>query len=354
MTRRPFPIIVIAVLALAAMACNLFGAPAEPAQQQTQPEDSSAPSVDIRVPVNGMSFAEGTNVIIQVVGTDSGPGVSRIELQIDDVVVSSSDAPNPAGQSAFMVNFEWPAQGVGAHSVTAIAFRQDGTASTPATISINVVQSQPTAAPTATPEPTQPPEEQPTEEPAPTEEQAPPPTATPSGPRAQTTAGVNVRSGPGTGYAVIGSLLAGTELDITGRNADNSWFRVPYYNAEGWIFGGLLNVTGDVNTLPVINVPPPPPTATPIPTAVPATAAPAGPSYRFWSTYPGTPVAAGTTLRFYWETSGIKAVYFNGDPVTGVNLEGVERTVNSTTTFTLRIVLPDDSVVEERITVEVN
>ena len=353
MTRRPYILIAIVALAFAALACNLFGGPAEPAPE-VQPQAPDAPSVDIRVPVNGMSFAEGTNVIIQVVGTDSGSGISRIDLLIDDIVVSSSAAPNAAGQSAYMVNFDWPAAGVGAHSISAVSARQDGTTSTPAIISINVVQAQPTAVPT--PVPTETPVEQPTEVPTeeePTEE-APEPTAAPTGPRAQTTAGVNVRNGPGTGYDVIGSLLAGTEMDVTGRNADNTWFRVPYYNAEGWVFGGLMSVSGDVNSLPVINVPPPPPTATPIPTAVPATAAPSTPTFRFWSTNPGSAVAAGTPIRFYWEASGIKAIYFNGEPVTGSNSAGVERIVNSTTTFTLRVVFPDDTVREESITVTVN
>ncbi|MBN2469734.1 MAG: SH3 domain-containing protein [Anaerolineae bacterium] len=355
MTRRPyfFVLLTIVVLSVAALACNLSGTPADPAEE-AQPQGANAPVVDIRVPINGMSFAEGSNVIVQVVGTDSGSGVSRIELLIDDVVVSSSEAPTASGQSAYMVNFEWPAQGVGAHSISAVAMRQDGTASTPEMISINVVQAQPTEVPT--PLPTATPEVQPTEEPEeePTEEPEERPTATPSGPQAETSAGVNVRSGPGTGYDVIGSLLAGTDLEVTGRNADNSWFRVPYYNAEGWVFGGLLNVSGDVNTLPVINVPPPPPTATPIPTAVPVTAAPSTPTYRFWSTNPSGSVAAGTPIRFYWEASGIKEIYFNGEPVTGSNLGGVERVVNSTTTFTLRVVYPDDSVKEESITVTVN
>ncbi len=358
MTRRPyfFVLLTIVALSLGAMACNLSGAPAEPAGQ-AQPDGPDAPSVDIRVPVNGMSFAEGSNVIIQVVGTDSGTGVSRIDLLIDDVEVSSSEAPTASGQSAYMVNFEWPAQGVGAHSISAVALRADGTSSTPAIISINVVQAQPTDVPT--PLPTATPEVQPTEEP---EEEptaaAPRATATPTGPRAETTSGVNVRNGPGTGYAVIGSLLAGTELEMTGRNADNSWFRVPYYNAEGWIFGGLLSVSGDVNTLPVINVPPPPPTATPLPTAVPATAAPVAPSEPtisyFTSTYPGSPVAAGTVIRFSWEVSGIKAVYFDGEPTIGSNAGGIERTVNASKRYTLRVIFPDDSVQERHIDITVN
>jgi len=354
MTRRPYILLAVALLALAAMACNLSlpGSGGDSPGGDQQPA-ANTPEVSIRVPVSGMSFAEGTTVVIQVVGTDNGAGVSELELLIDDRPFSTMPAPNAGGQSALMANFNWQAQGVGAHSITAVARRADGTSSAPATISVTVVEAPPTVAPTPTQEPTPIPEE--TEEPAAGEQptSTPAPTDTPSGPRGVTTMGVNVRGGPSTFYPIIGSLLANYEADLTGRNADSTWFRLPYGLSEGWVFGQLMTITGDVTTLPVINVPPPPPTAVPQPTAVPATAVPAGPSIRFWSTYPGTAVSAGTVIRFYWEVSGVKAVYFQNNPVTGSNSGGIEQTVNATTTFTLRVVLTDDSVREERITVEV-
>lgn len=352
MTRRPFIVLAVTLLALAAMACNLNLPGSGGDTTVDQQPAASAPEVSIRVPVNGMSFAEGTTVVIQVVGTDSGAGVSMLELLIDDRPFSSMPAPNTAGQGALMANFSWSAQGVGAHSITAIARRADGTSSAPQTISVTVVEAPPTLAPTPTLEPTPIPQET-TEVPAAQPTATPAPTDTPTGPRGVTTMGVNVRGGPSTFYPIIGSLLANYETQLTGRNADNTWFRLPYGLSEGWVYGELMTITGDVSTLPVINVPPPPPTAVPQPTAVPATAVPAGPSIRFWSTYPGTPVSAGTVIRFYWEVSGVKAVYFQNNPATGSNSGGIEQTVNATTTFTLRVVLPDDSVREERITVEV-
>lgn len=44
---------------------------------------------------------------------------------------------------------------------------------------------------------------------------------------------LNVRSGPGTGYTVLGSLPKGTEIDIIGTY--NGWGKIEYDGAEGWI-----------------------------------------------------------------------------------------------------------------------
>jgi uncharacterized protein YraI len=363
MTRRSIITFVLAMLALASLACNLTGTGDAPADAPAAAVE--APTVEIRVPVNGMEFAEGTTVIIQVVGTDNGTGVSQIDLQVDDLPAGSLQAPNPAGQTAFIANFEWPAQGIGGHSITAIAMRADGTASPPATISVNVVQAQPTAVPpTNTPEPTavpeeqEPAEEEPTEEPEQVEEE-PTEEPTPSGPTGVTTAGVNVRRGPGTGYDVIGSLLAGFEMELNGRNADSTWFRAPYALSEGWIYAPLLTTSGDTGSLPVINVPPPPPTATPIPptpipaTAAPATTAPSQSTVDFRSTATdGQTYPPGTVIRFIWNVTGVKEVYFDGQAVTGSG--EAERTVNSSRSYTLRVVYPDGSVREFSIPIGIN
>ncbi len=353
--RRFHLLLVVMVLSLAALACNLPGLGGEPAGQSAETGPGiDAPVVEIRVPTNGMSFAEGTLVIIQVAATDAGAGVSRVDLLVDDLPVGSQNAPNAAGQSAFIANFEWQALGQGLHSVSAVAFRADGTASSPAVISVNVVAAPPTQVqPTATPQqPTAAPEqtEEPTPEPAqPTE---PPPTPTSSSPRGVTTTGMNVRNGPSTLYPIIGSLLAGTDLELVGRNADSSWFVVPYGLSQGWVFGGLLTVTGEVSSLPVISAPPPPPTATPIPPTAAATQPPAGPSISFTSTVgEGQTYPSGTCFTFWWSVSGVSAVYFQGEGVPGEGSREVCPT--TTTTYTLHVVLTDGSAEDRQITANI-
>lgn len=72
-------------------------------------------------------------------------------------------------------------------------------------------------------------------------------------------ANANIRVGPGLSYGLIaGGLGQGTRVDVTGRNADASWFQIvmPADGAEGWIFGNLLdlNASLDVSSLEVIEV----------------------------------------------------------------------------------------------------
>ena len=55
-------------------------------------------------------------------------------------------------------------------------------------------------------------------------------------------------------------------------NIHKTWYKIKYYNGEGWVFGSLLEVSGNVDDLPVVYGPPlPAPTAIPV-TAVPPTA----------------------------------------------------------------------------------
>ncbi len=61
---------------------------------------------------------------------------------------------------------------------------------------------------------------------------------------------VNVRSGPGTEYTILGQARSGDALDITGRTADNRWLRVNFNGQEGWASATLFSVTGDVATAP--------------------------------------------------------------------------------------------------------
>jgi hypothetical protein len=84
---------------------------------------------------------------------------------------------------------------------------------------------------------------------------------------------MNVRSGPGTNYPVIGPGPAGETGKVVGRNTDSSWLQVEYprgRDGTGWLYAPLVQVTGDPATVDVVNVaPPPPPPPTPTPAAPP-------------------------------------------------------------------------------------
>jgi uncharacterized protein YraI len=89
--------------------------------------------------------------------------------------------------------------------------------------------------------------------------------------------GVNVRLGPGTQFEPpIGSFAAGQTTEILARNPSGDWYKVRYFNGEGWVFAAVLTVSGDISQLPIESGPPlpteVPPTITPTP--VPSTATP--------------------------------------------------------------------------------
>ena len=94
---------------------------------------------------------------------------------------------------------------------------------------------------------------------------------------------LNLRSGPGTNYAVLGVLNDGAQLAPTGRSADSQWVSGTAELGAGWVNAdpALLGCNLDIATLPLIDAPPSPqptrrPTARPTaqPTARPITVPP--------------------------------------------------------------------------------
>jgi len=87
-----------------------------------------------------------------------------------------------------------------------------------------------------------------------------------------TTTDANLRAGPGTEFPVIGGTVTGQTINIVGRNADATWWRL---DNTGWIFGELVLNPPAAETVPVVNADgtliepatvPAAPTATPEPT----------------------------------------------------------------------------------------
>ncbi len=78
----------------------------------------------------------------------------------------------------------------------------------------------------------------------------------------------NVRTGPGTNYDVLGQLRQGEQARVIGANIDLSWVVIEFRGQQGWLSRSILEVFGDLNSVPVI-APPPTPTPPPSPTAAP-------------------------------------------------------------------------------------
>jgi hypothetical protein len=69
---------------------------------------------------------------------------------------------------------------------------------------------------------------------------------------------VNMRSGPGTNYDVVGTLAAGQSLEIVGRNADSSWWQVSAPDGLCWIAGSVTTASNVDDSIPVAEAPPAP------------------------------------------------------------------------------------------------
>jgi hypothetical protein len=74
---------------------------------------------------------------------------------------------------------------------------------------------------------------------------------------------LNIRSGPGEQYDVIGTASSDQRFELAGQNSDGRWYRLL---DEGWVAGWLVSLDGDVSRLVVLDAPPLP---TPLPTPTP-------------------------------------------------------------------------------------
>jgi uncharacterized protein YgiM (DUF1202 family) len=99
----------------------------------------------------------------------------------------------------------------------------------------------PTSTPTATPTPTETPTPTPTATPTPTETPTPTPTPAQTGTVVNCTTSVNVRSGPGTSYTVIGSAPKGAKYAVLGQSG--SWYKMDFNGQTGYISTSYLSVT---------------------------------------------------------------------------------------------------------------
>jgi uncharacterized protein YgiM (DUF1202 family) len=132
--------------------------------------------------------------------------------------------------------------------------------------------------------------DKPTAEPTAT---AVPPTAAPSPtpePAAFTvnSASVNVRSGPGTTYPILGRLTQGQSFPIEAKSEDGDWWQFEYNGKPGWVISSNVAAKGAESVEVAENIPAPP-TAAPRPTARPAAPKPAQPPAQ-----PAQPAPAAT------------------------------------------------------------
>lgn len=74
---------------------------------------------------------------------------------------------------------------------------------------------------------------------------------------------VNLRSGPGTEFGVVGTLVYGTVLSVYGKS-NNGWYQVIENGQLFWVAGSVTSITGDCAALPDVT----PPTLQPVDSSV--------------------------------------------------------------------------------------
>ena len=347
-------LLLVLILAIVGISVILFQ------NRQNIPPETILPSVVISSPVAGSQFNAGQRIIVQATATDVAEGIVRLELWVGGQKQAESISPVPSGQSPFTANMEWSPQIAGDYTLEVLAFNTRGVRSAPTVVNVTVLSID--GIPTDTSTPTLGPVEG-------------------GNPVSTVQTDLNVRTGPGTQYAVIGLLSAGTVVDIAGRNEDTSWWYIVYDPApdrRGWIsaaFAPSNNATG----VPIVNTPPPPPTETPTPTPTttdeptptsttiptptptssatptatpsPTTTSTSSPEPNILFSANPTQINEGQCTTFTWLVTNVKAVFFeeqgvvgdnNGQPVTR------EECPTESKTYTLRVItLADQEVIEQ-------
>lgn len=178
--------------------------------------------------------------------------------------------------------------------------------------------------------------------------QLPSPTPPPSPPQARSTGLVNVRSGPGTTFAIVASLAENDLVELLGKTPTGDWWQVRTAGgATGWVFAQLVEAQGDVSTVAVAANIPEPPTPTPAAVAespavgasVPeaptpeapteASPAPAGPDFRLvekrlWDVYENGGSKDGPTVRCGEKRElHVFVRDANGNPLNGVAVQAL-------------------------------
>ena len=106
----------------------------------------------------------------------------------------------------------------------------------------------------------------------------PPPTV-PGKPAVTANVNANVREGPSTDFKGVGALLSGQSATIEGRDITGTWFFIVFTAGPGgkaWIAASTVSTSGDINSVPVVNSPPPytaTPSSTPLTPTASATSA---------------------------------------------------------------------------------
>jgi hypothetical protein len=126
-------VLMVAAALFALAGCNLVRA-------ADAPVNTPSLSVAFQEPANMTQVRAGDEVQLLLLAEDrGGAGVARVDLLVDDRPHQQGTPEVSGAVPVFTVQMRWRPTQPGLHSLTAVAYREDGTASAPATIVLEVV-----------------------------------------------------------------------------------------------------------------------------------------------------------------------------------------------------------------------
>jgi len=157
-----------------------------------------------------------------------------------------------------------------------------------------------------------------------------------------------LRDGPDTNSGVVDRLPQGTAVTIIARTASSEWFQivVPSRSKQGWVAARYIDTRVALDSIPIASSTPPT-RAIPANTATPPP--PAGVRINYYAEQ--ETLARGACTVLHWGIENVQALYLNSEGVQGWDEKRV--CPNTTTTYTMRIVLLDGRAMERNIVVRV-
>jgi hypothetical protein len=122
------------VFVLALVGCNLSSN-----ASATVVPTPDLPQIEILDPPNNVQIVEGTDFDIDILAQDATSGIIKVELYVDGELIQESNPPTNIVEPQYRVIVNWLAQGTGKHVIEAVAYRQDGTRSDAALITVEVI-----------------------------------------------------------------------------------------------------------------------------------------------------------------------------------------------------------------------
>jgi len=237
-------------------------ATAEPSATATP----APPEVVIEEPPSNTTVAAGEELFLRVRASDE-IGVIRVDLFVDGALARGDYTPEETPQKQFTLLQRWMPEEPGRYTLRAVAYREDSTASAPASIVVNVEEAEAGAAGGAS-------------------SGAGAPGTGQGACTVIASTDLNIRTGPNVAYEATGVLAMGERAAVSGRNGDSSWWYIDYRGSNGWVAGSHSYQSGACAGLPVVEAGPlPTRAATPTPSITPG-----GPTL----TPSATPTATGT------------------------------------------------------------